>query len=63
MKYAGTDSNVYVKLTGASGEETSIVLLDHAFRDDFERGKIDKFCVKMEDIGRPAILTISNFLL
>lgn len=59
MKYAGTDSNVFVRLTGASGEESALTVLDHLFRDDFERGKIDKFRVKMEDVGRPSILTIS----
>ena len=58
MKFAGTDSNVFVRLTGASGEESALVRLDKPFRDDFERGSIDKFRIKLEDIGIPAILTI-----
>ena len=60
MKFAGTDSNVYVRLTGASGEESSLVRLDNTFRDDFERGSVDRFRVKLEDIGIPVILTISE---
>ena len=58
MKFAGTDSNVFVRLTGESGEESSLVRLDNMFRDDFERGTVDRFRVKLEDVGKPAILTI-----
>ena len=60
MKFAGTDSNVFVQLTGCSGEESAFVRLDNTFRDDFERGSVDRFRIKLEDIGRPAILTISK---
>ncbi|XP_078490221.1 polyunsaturated fatty acid 5-lipoxygenase-like [Ciona intestinalis] len=60
MKYAGTDSNVYIAMTGASGEKTSLAKLDNSFHDDFERGSVDKFKVKLEDIGKPVILTIKH---
>ncbi|CAK8694229.1 unnamed protein product [Clavelina lepadiformis] len=60
MKFAGTDSNVYIAMTGASGDRTSLTKLDNAFHNDFERGSVDKFKVKMEDIGKPVILTIKH---
>uniref|UniRef100_H2YSA1 Lipoxygenase domain-containing protein n=1 Tax=Ciona savignyi TaxID=51511 RepID=H2YSA1_CIOSA len=60
MKFAGTDSNVFIAMTGASGEKTSLTKLDNSFHDDFERGSVDKFKVKLEDIGQPVILTIKH---
>ena len=62
MKYAGTDSSVYLLITGVSGEKTSFAKLDNSFRDDFERGQADQFKVKLEDIGKPLIITLSELL-
>lgn len=61
MRYAGTDANVFIKIMGAGGDETSRAKLDNTFRDDFERGRVDKFKIKLEDVGTPALFTIGNF--
>lgn len=60
MKFAGTDANVYFRITGSGGDQTSRVKLDNILKDDFERGAKDKFKVKMEDIGVPALVTLGT---
>ena len=69
---AGTDADVKIQLIGKDSV-TKPTKLDNFFRDDFERGRTDKFDVKMRDIGEPLlcrlceydlfILIISNFRL
>ena len=49
-KHAGTDANVYIKLSGTVGEDVER-LLDNPGRDDFERGKTDNFIFKTYDLG------------
>lgn len=60
MKFAGTDANISIRITGAGGDRTSRAKLDNAFRDDFERGCTDKFRVKLEDIGEPTLVALGN---
>ena len=41
--------------------ETKATKLDNFFRDDFERGKTDKFIVNMKDIGDPLLCKLGTF--
>ena len=41
--------------------ETKATKLDNFFRDDFERGKTDKFIVNMKDIGDPLLCKLGEF--
>ena len=41
--------------------ETKATKLDNFFRDDFERGKTDKFIVNMKDIGDPLLCKLGKF--
>ena len=51
---AGTDADVKIQLIGRENS-TNPTKLDNFFRDDFERGRTDKFEVKMKDIGEPLL--------
>ena len=42
--------------------ETKATKLDNFFRDDFERGKTDKFIVNMKDIGDPLLCKLGNLI-
>ena len=53
-KRSGTDAIVKIQLMGQT-QTTSPVTLDVLFRNDFQRGRSDKFIVKMEDIGAPLL--------
>ena len=41
--HAGTDAEVKIILHSESGNHTDPIKLDYLFRDDFERGQLDKF--------------------
>ncbi|KAK3099754.1 hypothetical protein FSP39_009132 [Pinctada imbricata] len=45
-KRAGTDANVTIVLRDCKGNSTKEAKLDNFLRDDFERGRTDKFTVK-----------------
>lgn len=45
-KKAGTDANIYITLIDSDGGSTFPTKLDNLFRDDFERGRTDKFTIK-----------------
>ena len=42
--------------------ETKATKLDNFFRDDFERGKTDKFIVNMKDIGDPLLCKLGKLI-
>lgn len=47
-KGAGTDANVQIVLTGASGQQTKSAFLNHVFTNNFERGQVDVFTFEDE---------------
>ena len=54
QKGKGTDSNVFVILTGRNGLKTPTIPLTNAFRDNFESGNTDAFPVNLQSSdGRP----------
>lgn len=57
---AGTDADVKIQLIGKDSV-TKPTKLDNFFRDDFERGRTDKFDVKMRDIGEPLLCRLCKF--
>jgi hypothetical protein len=58
MKYAGTDSDIYITLFGTRGNSGER-LLDNAI-DNFERGHTDVFTLEMRDIGEIQKVRIKN---
>ena len=49
VKGSGTDSNVYCILIDENGTRSHDIKLDCMFRDDLERGNVDKFVVSNVD--------------
>lgn len=47
---AGTDANVYVILYGERGQVSQEIRLSVLLRDNFERGRTDKFKVKYQPV-------------
>ena len=58
---AGTDADVKIQLIGKDAV-TKPTKLDNFLRDDFERGRTDKFMVKMKDIGEPVLCKLCKFV-
>jgi len=56
--YAGTDANVYIKIYGET-EESDITWLRNGM-DNFEKGAIDVFDIKIEDVGEPKKILIGH---
>lgn len=48
---SGTDSTVHVVLHGNTGQATKPAVLDNLFRNDFEQGATDEFCICDGDVG------------
>lgn len=48
---SGTDSTVHIVLHGNTGRATKTAVLDNLFRNDFEQGATDEFCICDEDVG------------
>lgn len=49
---AGTDANVRIILYDEDGNSSDAINLDNYFRDDFERGRLDKFHVPPGKVNR-----------
>ena len=47
---AGTDANVRIKLHDADGNSSEPITLDNYFRNDFERGQLDKFRIPQDKV-------------
>jgi hypothetical protein len=58
-KAAGTDADVKIQLIGEESA-TKPTKIDNFFRDDFERGKSDKFIIKMKNIGDPLLCKLGT---
>lgn len=59
---AGTDANVFIRLTDERGKVSPSIKLDNPDVNDFERGKTNTFNVVVEDdsFGSPVKLNISH---
>ena len=49
--FAGTDDNVYITITGSKGSTQSRKLKGEKTRNNFEKGRTDKFIIKSLDLG------------
>lgn len=52
---AGTDSNIFMSLKGASGELANVELKTYVFdknKNIFEQNQVDKFVLYTKDIGK-----------
>jgi hypothetical protein len=56
VRGAGTDANVFVKLSGDQGETDAITL--QSVKGSFESGKTDTFTIKAKEVGNIQKLTI-----
>ena len=56
-----TDATVNINLISKDGNaSTGYFKLDHFWRNDFEKGKVDKFKKKTKDVGLPEVIEISK---
>nr|XP_039267987.1 allene oxide synthase-lipoxygenase protein-like [Styela clava] len=59
FKGAGSDSSVYIDMIGEqNGIGTGWIKVHNVHKNDFERGKMDKFKIKAKDIGLPLIIRL-----
>ena len=49
---AGTDANVYLQMFGEKGKTQNFSLREEGDRRRFERGRMDKFLIRTQDIGK-----------
>ena len=49
---AGTDANVYLQMFGDKGKTQNFSLREEGDRRRFERGRMDKFLIRTQDIGK-----------
>ena len=56
--WAGTDNYIKLEIIGSEGR-TDLCTLDHLFKNDFERGRTDKFTIKDIDVGRIEFIGLS----
>jgi len=57
--WAGTDSDVYVQLTGEQGQETPWIKLDKADYNDFEQNSCASYIVQArKDLGKPTKVSL-----
>ena len=53
VKGAGTDANVFCVLIDEEGTRSQDIKLDCIWRNDFEKGNVDKFSIKtVEDMSK-----------
>ena len=51
-KDAGTDANVYLQMFGEKGKTQNFSLREEGDKRRFERGRMDKFLIRTQDIGK-----------
>lgn len=51
-KDAGTDANVYLQMFGEKGKTQNFSLREEGDKRRFERGRMDKFLIRAQDIGK-----------
>ena len=49
--FAGTDDNVWINVTGSKGQTTPQKLKGEKTRNNFEKGRTDKFTITCLDLG------------
>ena len=49
---AGTDANVYLQMFGEKGKTQNFALREEGDKRRFERGRMDKFLIRTQDIGK-----------
>lgn len=49
---AGTDANVYLQMFGDKGKTQNFSLREEGDKRRFERGRMDKFLIRTQDIGK-----------
>ena len=49
---AGTDANVYLQMFSEKGKTQNFSLREEGDRRRFERGRMDKFLIRTQDIGK-----------
>ncbi|XP_078368600.1 lipoxygenase homology domain-containing protein 1-like isoform X2 [Oculina patagonica] len=57
---AGTDSNVYLQMFGEKGKTQNFSLREEGDKRRFERGRMDKFLIRTQDIGKLSSVRISR---
>lgn len=50
--YAGTDSNIYIKLYSDNNKHTELIKIHKKNSNDFEKGSITKTSIRCKDLGR-----------
>ena len=58
---AGTDANVYLQMFGEKGKTQNFALREEGDKRRFERGWMDKFLIRTQDIGKVTITLQSVF--
>ncbi|KAJ8309048.1 hypothetical protein KUTeg_013922 [Tegillarca granosa] len=58
VRYAGTDANVFIQITGSKGM-TEKIQLDDA-KNNFEKGMVDEFQVELFDVGKIEKINIGH---
>ena len=58
---AGTDANVYLQMFGEKGKTQNFSLREEGDKRRFERGRMDKFLIRTQDIGKVRITLQSVF--
>ena len=52
---AGTDANVYLQMFGEKGKTQNFSLREEGDKRRFEKGRMDKFLIRTQDIGKVRI--------
>jgi len=53
---AGTDANVYLQMFGEKGKTQNFALREEGDKRRFETGRMDKFLIRTQDIGKVRII-------
>ena len=56
---AGTDANVYLQMFGENGKTQNFSLREEGDKRRFESGRVDKFLVRTQDVGKVMFIVVS----
>ena len=56
---AGTDANVYLQMFGENGKTQNFSLREEGDKRRFERGRVDKFLIRTQDVGKVMFIVVS----
>ncbi|XP_032223635.2 lipoxygenase homology domain-containing protein 1 isoform X2 [Nematostella vectensis] len=57
---AGTDANVFLTMYGERGPSAKFLLKDNEDRNQFSRGRTDKFAIRAKDLGKLTRIRVSR---